>query len=126
MQLSRHTDLAIRLLVQLAAEPGAQMTIAQIAHDQAVPQPYLMKIANALAHAGFIATTRGRGGGVSLARPPAGIRIGDVVRAMEPQSEIVRCSECLLAPRCRLPRHLGRAMEAFYAVLDEQTLEDMI
>lgn len=126
MQLSRHTDLALRLLIQLASEPKAQMTIARVAQDQAVPQHYLMKIANALAHAGFITATRGRGGGVALARPAKEIRIGTVVRAMEPQSRIVDCSDCLLAPNCRLPRHLGRAMNAFYDVLDEQTLEDVV
>lgn len=126
MQLSRHADLALRLLIQLASEPKAQMTIAQVAQDQAVPQPYLMKIANALAHAGFITATRGRGGGVALARPASEIRIGTVVKAMEPQCPLVDCSECRLVQTCRLPRHLGRAMQAFYDVLNEQTLEDVV
>ncbi|MAC56716.1 MAG: Rrf2 family transcriptional regulator [Novosphingobium sp.] len=125
MQLTRHTDLALRLLIRLADIGEERATIAEVAKDQAVPRSHLMKIANDLAHAGFIDAARGRSGGIRLARPADQIRIGDVVAAMEPHCEMVRCSECRLVRRCVLPRHLDRALEAFHAVLNEQTLADI-
>ena len=125
MQLTRHTDLALRLLIRLADIGEGRATIAEVAKDQAVPRSHLMKIANDLAHAGFIDAARGRSGGIRLARPADQIRIGDVVAAMEPHCEMVRCSECRLVRRCVLPRHLDRALEAFHAVLNEQTLADI-
>lgn len=125
MQLTRHTDLALRLLIRLADIGEERATIAEVAKDQAVPRNHLMKIANDLAHAGFIDAARGRSGGIRLARPADQIRIGDVVATMEPHCEMVRCSECRLVRRCVLPRHLDRALGAFHAVLNEQTLADI-
>lgn len=126
MQLTRHTDLALRLLIRLADLGEQRATIAEIAQDQAIPRSHLMKIANDLVHAGFLQATRGRGGGIRLALSPDQIRIGDVVAAMEPHCEMVRCSECRLVRRCTLPRHLDRAIQAFHAVLNEQTLADIV
>ncbi|CDO38897.1 Rrf2 family transcriptional regulator [Novosphingobium sp. KN65.2] len=125
MQLTRHTDLALRLLIRLADIGDQRATIADVARDQDIPRTHLMKIANDLAHAGFIDATRGRGGGIRLAREAHDIRIGDVVAAMEPHCEMVRCSECRLSRRCTLPRHLDRALDAFLAVLNEQSLADI-
>ena len=126
MQLTRHTDFALRLLIQLAGTEGARATVAQVAETQRVPRNHLTKITNDLAHHGFIVTRRGRGGGIALARPPAEIRIGEVIAAMEPGCSLVDCSGCRVAARCTLPRHLNRAMSAFFGVLNQQTLADVI
>ncbi|GGZ03564.1 RrF2 family transcriptional regulator [Novosphingobium colocasiae] len=125
MQLTRHTDFALRLLIHLARLEGGRATIAAVAEEQDIPRTHLMKIAAALAHAGFVAATRGRGGGVVLARPAEDIRIGDVVAAMEPDRALVNCSGCRVARRCTLPRQLDKAMGAFLAVLNEKTLAEI-
>ena len=78
MQLTRHTDYALRLLIFLAGISERRASIAEVAEAQAISRTHLMKIANGLARAGFLEATRGRGGGIRLAREPRAINIGAV------------------------------------------------
>ena len=126
MQFTRHTDYALRLLIHLAQEHADRIAIADIAQAQGISESHLMKIANGLARAGFIETVRGRGGGVRLAHPPEAINLGAVIEAMEPRCGLVDCAGCRLVRRCKLPRVLDRALDAFRAVLAEQTLADVM
>ena len=126
MQLTRHTDYALRLLIDLANQHGERLSIAGVAEAQNISRTHLMKIANALAHAGFIEATRGRGGGIRLAREPAAINIGAVVAAMEPGCGLVSCVGCKLVGNCRLPAMLDEAKRAFSATLARYSLADVI
>jgi Rrf2 family nitric oxide-sensitive transcriptional repressor len=90
-----------------------------------------MKVILFLAEEGYVATTRGRGGGVQLNLEPDRIRIGDVVRKSEANSVLVECfspqtSLCRIENACKLRSALHRATQAFYAVLDTYTLADLI
>ena len=126
MQLTRHTDYALRLLIFLAGIADRRASIAEVAEAQAVSRTHLMKIANALAHAGFLEATRGRGGGIQLARDPRDINIGAVIAAMEPGCGLVSCVGCRLVGRCSLPSVLDEAMRAFNATLAKYSLADVI
>ncbi|MCK9542811.1 MAG: Rrf2 family transcriptional regulator [Novosphingobium sp.] len=126
MQLTRHTDYALRLLIHLAGSGGARFQIADVAEAQAISRTHLMKIANELARGGVIEAMRGRGGGIWLARDPADIRLGDVVRAMEPRHSMVDCTSCRLVDGCGLPFVLHKASAAFHEVLDRFTLADIL
>jgi Rrf2 family nitric oxide-sensitive transcriptional repressor len=90
-----------------------------------------MKVVHQLARAGVLESTRGKGGGIRLARPPEEIRLGQVVRMSEGTAPIVEClgeeeSACCIAPACRLSGVLVRAFNALYDVLDEYTLADLV
>lgn len=127
MQLTRHTDYALRLLIYLASlDADERVLIADVAEAQDISRTHLMKIANALAHAGFIATSRGRGGGIRLARSADSINLGEVVRATEPGTPLIDCSDCHLIRRCKLPGILGEACGAFHAVLNRYSLADLV
>lgn len=126
MQLTRHTDYALRLLIQLAGEGEGRVSIAQVAETQDISRSHLMKVANALAHAGFIKAVRGRGGGISLGRRPEEINIGAVVAAMEPGAALVDCCDCRLVKRCGLPGVLAEGMNVFLAVLSRYSLADIV
>src|SRR5690606_8094446 len=71
---------------------------------------------------GFLASVRGRNGGVRLARPAAKIRIGDVVRAIESRGFDGAASD---DPNEDLGRIVDSALEAFITVLDQHTLAEM-
>lgn len=80
---------------------------------------------------GFLDIKRGRGGGFTLAREPAKIRIGEVIDATEPDFAIVECLEpgndaCPLTGACGLVRPLREAQRAFIAALDRYTLADAV
>ena len=132
MRFTVHTDYALRVLMYLGASPeDGLVTIKAISGAYGISENHLMKVVHRLALAGFVATTRGRGGGMRLALQPKDINIGAVVRACENDMRIVECFDppsntCPIAPACALPRVLDEALAAFVGVLDRYTLEDLL
>ncbi|CCW15855.1 Nitrite-sensitive transcriptional repressor NsrR [Sphingobium indicum BiD32] len=124
MQLTRHTDYALRVLIHLAAAPEGRATIAQIADAYGLSRNHLMKVVHGLAQGGFVATQRGRGGGFALARAPQEISIGAVIRHSEPDMKMADCAACAIRPSCGLTGILAQATAAFMAVLDRHSLND--
>jgi Rrf2 family nitric oxide-sensitive transcriptional repressor len=126
MQLTRHTDYALRLLIYLTDIDDRRASIAEVAEAHDISRTHLMKIANLLAHRGFLAAARGRGGGIRLARPAAEINLGDVIRATEPGCALIDCTGCRLARRCKLPGIFDEAHDAFREVLSRYSLAELI
>ncbi|MDE1947699.1 MAG: Rrf2 family transcriptional regulator [Burkholderiales bacterium] len=130
MRLSEYTDYTLRVLMYCAQHPGQRVTIAEIAERHTVSKNHLMKVVNALARLGWIETARGRGGGLALLADPAGLSIGEVVRACETDFRLVECfdgtvNECTLAPGCRLKQTFDAALQGFFRELDTTTLADI-
>ncbi|MCW1382225.1 Rrf2 family transcriptional regulator [Novosphingobium sp. KCTC 2891] len=125
MQLTQHTDFGLRLLLVLARADGASISLPRFAAEQGLSYNHVAKVAQALVHEGFVASQRGRGGGVSLARPAAAITVGEVVRALERGMKLADCARCALRDNCGLSGVLAEALEAFLAVLDRHTLADV-
>ena len=130
MRLTQLTDYAMRVLIHLAQQPQRVCTIAEIAARYGVSEAHLMKVTHQLGRAGWIATTRGKGGGMRLARAPHDIRIGEVVRSMEPDFFIVECfssgSNCILTGSCQLTGVMDGALRQFIEHLDRHTLADIL
>ncbi|MBN8927051.1 MAG: Rrf2 family transcriptional regulator [Rhodospirillales bacterium] len=133
MRLLASTDLALRVLILLGAEaPDRHVSVEQLARRLGdVSRHHLHKIVQDLAALDAVRTLRGAAGGVRLAQPPAGIRLGTLVRALEADQAIVACfrldgGDCTLAPTCRLRGMLGRARESSFQSLDAQTLADCL
>jgi Rrf2 family transcriptional regulator, nitric oxide-sensitive transcriptional repressor len=131
MRLLASTDFALRVLMLLGRhEPGQSLKVETMA-DQlgGLSRNHLHKIVQDLAALGIVRTVRGAGGGVSLARPLAEIRLGWLVRTLEADQPIVECFRedggcCAIDPGCRLRGMLRVAREAFYTSLDQHTLAD--
>ncbi|MFP5461002.1 MAG: RrF2 family transcriptional regulator [Gammaproteobacteria bacterium] len=130
MHITQHTDYALRVLLHVGSNPSRRVTIAEIADRFDISRSHLMKVVNQLVREGMLDGQRGKGGGLSLAVPASKIRVGDVVRRMEPGLELVECfgtsGRCLLNPACKLKRALTQALDAFLKVLDGYTLEDLL
>ena len=131
MRLTVYTDYALRLLMYLAIKDDGLATIAEVAESYDISRNHLMKVAHQLGVAGYVATVRGRSGGLKLARPAADINLGDVVRHTEQDMALVPCmspidAACAIRPSCLLKRALGRATVAFLGVLDEYSLSDLV
>jgi len=130
VRLTSHSDYALRVLIYCAGRPTELATIADIAKAYDISRAHLMKIANKLVRAGFLQSTRGRNGGLRLARPAKSINIGKVVRLMESQSQLIECfdratNSCVIAPACGLKHLLAKADDAFYRQLDTASLADI-
>ena len=131
VRLTRFTDNALRTLTLLALHPDADVTVSEIARRMRMSEDHMFKVVHGLAAAGYVETKRGRTGGVRLARAPAAINIGAVVRDTEESFALVECftpetNQCPIAPACVLAKTLDRALAAFLAVLDEITLAELI
>ena len=126
MHLTRYSDYAMRVLLYLAAKPDRLCSIAEVSGAYGISQSHLMKVVNDLGQAGYVATVRGRTGGIRLGQPAETIVIGALIRHTEESFDLVDCPSCRLAPGCGLSGVLGEAMEAFMAVLDRYTLADVI
>ncbi len=130
VQLTRHTDYSLRILLYLGAI-DAPVTIADIATCYGISRNHLVKVAHRLGQLGFISTMRGRTGGLALAHDPKAITLGHVVRVMEPGFDIVECfdnatNQCVISDVCRLRSALTEANLAFLKVLDGYTLADLL
>lgn len=129
MQLSRFSDLGLRVLMDLTAlAPGASTTIAQVCERFDVPHNHLSKVVQFMAQQGWLHTVRGKGGGLSLAWPPERYRLGQVIRTLERDAELIDCAEppCVLRGRCALKGLLDEATQAFYDALDRHSLADAV
>ena len=131
MRLLAATDIALRLLMRLGADPARRQGVETLAQSVGVPRNHVHKIVQDLVEAGLVRTWRGAGGGVELAAAPAAIRLGAVVRRFEAGQALVECfrpdgGACCLAPDCRLRGVLWRAREAFLAQMDATTLADCL
>jgi len=131
MKLTTFSDYTLRVLMYLAIERDRLATIPEIAAAYGISENHLMKVVHQLARSGVIESVRGKGGGIRLAREPAEIRLGAVVRNSEGAGPIVECLSddptcCKIAPVCRLTAILVRAFESLYATLDEYTLADLV
>ncbi len=131
MRLTDYTDYALRTLMYLGAHAGATATIQEIADAYGISKNHLMKVVHEFGQAGYIETSRGRGGGIRLGRPAKEISIGDVVRLAEGEFTLVECfgasgNRCVITPACKLKSVFKRALDAFMAELDRHTLADLI
>jgi Rrf2 family nitric oxide-sensitive transcriptional repressor len=131
MQLTLHTDYALRVLIYLAQKGEELATISEIADFYHISRNHLVKVVHHLAQEDFIHTTRGKHGGMRLARDAKLIAIGQVVRRMEPNFDIVECfsnnnQPCTLTPVCTLKGVLHQASNEFLRILDQYTVADAV
>ncbi len=131
MQLTLHSEYALRVLLYLGARQGNPSSTREISSAYRISKHHLVRVVKTLAEHGYLAATPGRGGGIALARPPGLIRLGDVVRDAEPQMRLAECfnrasNRCVLTPVCTLRPVLEEALAALLAALNRYTLEDLL
>ncbi|MBO9357536.1 Rrf2 family transcriptional regulator [Bordetella petrii] len=130
MQLTRYTDFGLRVLMYLTQAGGRDtpVTIPEIAARFNVSRNHMVKVVHFLAQQGWVATTRGKGGGLRLAHAPSAYRVGDLVRALEHQGALINCAEppCALNGVCRLSGILADSLQVFFDALNRHTLADLV
>lgn len=124
MQLTQHTDYGLRLLIVLARKDGGPIALPDFAGEQGLSYHHVAKVAQTLVREGFISSRRGRSGGVELARAPAEITVGQVVRVLERGLQIADCAGCAMKDDCSTSSLFADALAAFLAVLDRTTLAE--
>ena len=128
MQLKRYTDFSLRILIYLGVNPNRIVSINEIADAYDISRNHLLKVVNGLMEQELIQTFRGKSGGLQLAKPARKINVGEVVKYMEGDVQLIDCQEpyCPILPACNLKRALNEANQGFYKILGSYTLEDLI
>ncbi|WP_168395441.1 RrF2 family transcriptional regulator [Acinetobacter indicus] len=128
MQLNKFTDYALRILLYISPPRDLPYTIAEIAQDLHVSQNHLVKIVHFMGKQEWLITTRGKGGGLRLNPDARDLKLGQIVRILQRETQIVECNTppCVLRSRCGLKGILDQALEQFYQSLDQYTLSDVL
>lgn len=131
MQLSLHADYALRVLLYLGTHEGQVISTRQISEAYGISKHHLVRVVQTLGTHGYVERLPGRSGGVRLARDPAAIRLGDVVRQTEANLALVECFDaatntCPIIESCGLKHCLGEALSAFLDTLNQHTLAELL
>lgn len=127
MHLTDFTDYGIRTMMRLAGEPERLFTIEEMSDDLQISRNHLTKVIQNLAKGRYVKTFRGKGGGFKLEPHALNIKLGEIVRWLEPNIAIVECfrtdgGNCVLTPQCRFKNLLLSARNAFLNELDVLTI----
>jgi Rrf2 family protein len=132
--LSSRAKYATRALLDLTFRfDGAPVHLQEIAERQNIPQKFLEQILLSLKRMGFVQSRKGPGGGYTLARSPAEITLGAVVRAIDGPLAPISCVSqtgymecgCPEPESCGLRQAWQQARDALAAVLDNTTFADL-
>ncbi|MFW0796434.1 Rrf2 family transcriptional regulator [Gordonia sp. CPCC 205515] len=134
MQLTRFTDIGLRVVMRLAVtderdSTTTSFTTRQLADELAVPYTHVAKVVGRLSEMGVVHARRGRSGGLGITELGREARIGWLAGTLEGDGEVVDCNgpqPCPLRGACRLRGALATARAAFFASLDDHTVGDLV
>lgn len=124
MWLNQQTLDAIRIMAELATRWPRLVRASDLVDVTGISFVNIQKTVHALALARLLETSRGRYGGIRLARGPDEINVGEVVRAFEPKDCPVNF---LMASTISagISDLLFRAHRGFFQPLEATTLADL-
>ena len=131
MKLSTRARYGTRALLDLALHQGEGLVLLKdIARRQEFSLPYLEHLIAPLIAAGLVKSTRGARGGVLLLKPPAEIKLSEVVQILEGSIAPVDCVNnpalCHRSTFCVTRDIWVEMKEAMSQVLDSTTLQDLV
>lgn len=109
--------------------------IAEIAQAERMPKMFLEAILLTLKNNGILFSRKGPGGSYSLAKSPATLTIGSVVRSFErglasvqclSETQYASCPECADEDTCGIKLVMADVSAAVASVLDGVTLADIL
>jgi len=133
MQLSMRTDYALRALFTLVEHHGGKpIPINELARRNDIPKRFLEHIMLDLKARGWVSSMAGKRGGYVLARNPARITMGEVVRHFDGYLAPIACvsvtdyKRCSQEPVCRFRRVMLEARNVVARLMDSATLADVM
>ncbi len=132
--LTKKGKYGLKALVYLSTIPPGQLAfVGDIAAKNNIPKKFLDAILGELRNAGFVQSRKGKEGGYRLAKAPAEIKIGHVVRVLDgplapipcaSRSQYQRCEDCDEAT-CEVRHIMMEVRHAVAELLDNRSLASM-
>ena len=132
MKISTKGKYGLRAMIDLAQYSEQEaVSISSIAQRQKISESYLEQLVAKLKKAGLVVSIRGAAGGYRLARPAAGISVGDVLRALEGDVRAVICTaqteECCEGEELCVTKYVWqRINESIEKTVDEMMLDQLV
>ncbi|HOV69531.1 MAG TPA: Rrf2 family transcriptional regulator [Clostridia bacterium] len=129
MLISTKGQYALEAVLDLALKPeGSCESLKDLAQRREISESYLEQIFIKLRRHGIVKSVRGINGGYRLARNPAQITAGQVIRALEGPFKPVLCltktkKQCARYPQCITRRVWERIESELDSVADSITLK---
>jgi Rrf2 family protein len=130
MQVTRASDYAVRVMIQLASLPaGERQSLSELARATGVPESFLAKILRSLSRAGLIVSHRGKSGGFELLAPGQQSSMRDIIEAIDGPVLLNVCLQpgesCDQKQHCLPHRAWQKAQQAMLAVLETTMIADL-
>ena len=132
--LTNKGKYGLKALGHLAGvKPGDLAMVGDIAATNNIPKKFLDAILGELRNAGFVQSRKGKDGGYRLARPPAEIKVGHVIRVLDgplapipcaSRTQYQPCEDCDEAT-CQVRHMMLEVRQAIAEVLDKRSLAEM-
>ncbi len=131
MQITRFTDYGLRTLMYVAARSENITSVKEIAEHYGISRNHLVKVVHRLSQLGYIETTKGKGGGLQIAQGTENLCLGDLIKQLEPNMNIVECFDaktntCRITGSCQLKNYLFEATKNFIDTMNKYTLADAV
>ena len=133
MQISRFTDLGLKVLMYLSWHSEPSTTIANIAQDLQVSKNHLVKVVHFMAQQNWLVTMRGKHGGITLAKLPQEYVLGELIRVLEQKyhqqalpADTHGQQTAVLPSLHHLPEMFEQSLESFYQHLNQYNLQDLM
>jgi Rrf2 family protein len=133
--LSKKAKYAIKALLALADQQGEEpVRIADLAREERIPPKFLEMILLGLKNQGILQSRKGKGGGYLLARNPADIYLGQIVRMFDgplapvpcaSQTAYVRCADCRDEAICAVRLAMKEVRDATAKILDGTSIASL-
>lgn len=127
MQITYKGDYALKALLELTLCYGkGVVTIHELSKKYDIPAKFLEQVLLDLKRGGFVESRRGKVGGYLLAKEPAKISVGEVVRFIDGPVEPIGCvnqgySGCSDIYKCAFRNIWCRVAEATSGIIDKVT-----
>ncbi len=90
--ITRNTDYAMRALCYIAQQEKQAVSVTEMVSALKIPRPFLRKILQTLSGEGLLHSTKGQGGGFSLACPAEKVVLTDLIRIFQ---NTIQLNECI-------------------------------
>lgn len=127
MLLTRQSRIAINLLVTCARADGRYVHTYEAAAGTGASKEHAAKVAYLMRCAGLIKSSRGRNGGIALARPAHRISIGDVLCHTQPEMSPSEQSQPADDPSSAVFSAIVEvAWSGFHELMERFTIDDLV
>jgi Rrf2 family protein len=128
--ITRNTDYAVRALCCIAEQRQEVISADQLVKSLKMPRPFLRKILQTLNKKGLLNSSRGKGGGFTLALSPGKITLTDVMKIFQGPLRLNECkfkkSDCPYISDCLLKKRIDEIEKEVIAKLKAITIASII